>query len=94
QVAVDHAFTGTYIQRFRPSTGNPPENASCPCGEPIRTAAHVLLHCPRFIRPRTTHALLSILSMAFAPIHPIYPHTRLFSTRDGAKKLCKFLQDT
>jgi hypothetical protein len=34
QLAVDHAFTGSYAKRFRPS--DPPETLTCPCGAPLR----------------------------------------------------------
>ncbi|KAH8983117.1 hypothetical protein EDB92DRAFT_1951851 [Lactarius akahatsu] len=40
QIATDHAFTGTYARRFRPS--DPPETTSCPCGDATRSAEHVL----------------------------------------------------
>ncbi|KAH8991201.1 hypothetical protein EDB92DRAFT_1798332 [Lactarius akahatsu] len=89
QIAVDHAFTGTYVQRFR--TNDPPENTSCPCGETVRSTEHILLHCPRFVRPQISH---TILSTAFCPINPLYPNTDFFSTRTGEKKLCRFLQET
>ncbi|KAH8985631.1 hypothetical protein EDB86DRAFT_2327315 [Lactarius hatsudake] len=87
QVATDHAFTGTYSQRFWPS--DPPEHIACPCGNPLRSTEHVLLHCPWFVQARVSYALVS---SAWNPIHPIIPYARLFSTRGGAEKLCKFLQ--
>ncbi|KAH9023992.1 hypothetical protein EDB84DRAFT_1274045 [Lactarius hengduanensis] len=89
QVATDHAFTGTYSQRFRPS--DPPEHVACPCGHPLRSAEHILLHCPRFVQPRLSYALLSA---AWNPITPLIPYAALFTTRKGAEKLCKFLQFT
>ena len=33
QLAVDHAFTGSYAARFRPA--DPPESLTCPCGHHI-----------------------------------------------------------
>jgi hypothetical protein len=39
QLAVDHAFTGSYAARFRPS--DPPESLLCPCGAPLRTPQHL-----------------------------------------------------
>jgi hypothetical protein len=36
QLAVDHAFTGTYVTRFRP--GDPAEASHCPCGNLLRSA--------------------------------------------------------
>ncbi|KAH9021926.1 hypothetical protein EDB84DRAFT_1250813, partial [Lactarius hengduanensis] len=61
-----HTFTGTYARRFRPS--DPPETTSCPCGEATRSAEHILLHCPRFVQPRISFA---ILSTAWNPVHPL-----------------------
>jgi hypothetical protein len=46
QVAVDHAFTGTYVRRFRPS--DPPEAQSRPCGAPSRSPQHITHSCYRF----------------------------------------------
>ncbi|KAH9028561.1 hypothetical protein EDB84DRAFT_1272164 [Lactarius hengduanensis] len=89
QVATDHAFTGTYSWRFRPS--DPPENTTCPCGAPLRSAEHVLLHCLRFVQPRLSYA---ILSAVWNPIQPLLPYPALFQSRKGAEKLCKFLQFT
>jgi hypothetical protein len=40
-----HAFTGEYTQRFYPL--HTQDQLACPCGEPIQTIEHVLLHCPR-----------------------------------------------
>jgi hypothetical protein len=33
QLAVDHAFTGSYAKRFRPL--DPPSSLRCPCGHPV-----------------------------------------------------------
>ncbi|KAH9025598.1 hypothetical protein EDB85DRAFT_2292172 [Lactarius pseudohatsudake] len=85
QIATDHAFTGTYVQRFRPD--DPPENISCPCGHPIRDSDHIIRHCPRFTRDRLN---TTILSAAFAPVNPIYPFPDLLSTKDGANRLLNF----
>ncbi|KAH9015535.1 hypothetical protein EDB85DRAFT_1875743 [Lactarius pseudohatsudake] len=89
QVATDHAFTGTYVRRFR--TNDPPENVACPCGAPLRDAIHVIHHCPRYLQPRISTA---ILSTAFAPIHPLYPFSKLLSTKEGAERLLKFFDQT
>ncbi|KAH8977628.1 hypothetical protein EDB92DRAFT_1808527 [Lactarius akahatsu] len=45
---MDHAFTGTYVQCF--CTNDPLENISCPCGEAVQDAEHIICECPRFIR--------------------------------------------
>ncbi|KAH9169233.1 hypothetical protein EDB89DRAFT_2073183 [Lactarius sanguifluus] len=73
QVATDHAFTGTYARRFRPSY--PPESTSCPCGEATgtRSVEHILLHCPRFVQPCISYA---ILSTAWNPVHPLLQYSR------------------
>jgi hypothetical protein len=46
QVAVDHAFTGTYVTRFRP--GDPPRAQTCPCGAPLRSPQHITHTCYRY----------------------------------------------
>jgi hypothetical protein len=46
QVAIDHAFTGTYVTRFRPN--DPPEAQTCPCGAPLRSPQHITHACYRF----------------------------------------------
>ena len=50
QLAVDHAFTGTYASCFRPS--DPPETMRCPCGEPTRSPTHIILECSLFAEDR------------------------------------------
>jgi hypothetical protein len=45
QLAVDHAFTGSYARRFRPS--DPVETNACKCGAPIRTPSHLIRECPQ-----------------------------------------------
>jgi hypothetical protein len=43
QLAVDHAFTGSYAKRFRPL--DPPSSLRCPCGHPLRTPHHLIRDC-------------------------------------------------
>jgi hypothetical protein len=43
QLAVDHAFTGSYAWRFRPT--DPPESLWCPCGFHLRNPNHLIRHC-------------------------------------------------
>ena len=50
QLAVDHAFTGSYAKRFR--LADPPETLTCNCGHPLRTPRHVLLDCPLLSQSR------------------------------------------
>ena len=40
QLAVDHAFTGSYAKRFRPS--DPPESHACQCGFHMRDPNHFI----------------------------------------------------
>ena len=51
QLAVDHAFTGSYAARFRPS--DPPETLQCPCSSRSRDPSHIILDCPLFDETRT-----------------------------------------
>ncbi|KAF8480401.1 hypothetical protein DFH94DRAFT_742599 [Russula ochroleuca] len=46
RVVTGHAFIGEYTRRFYPRHTR--EQIACPCGEPIETVEHVLLHCPRY----------------------------------------------
>ena len=57
QLAVDHAFTGSYAARFRPS--DPPETLLCPCGSRTRDPSHIVLDCPLF---HETRALTKIVT--------------------------------
>jgi hypothetical protein len=43
QLAVDHAFTGSYARRFRPA--DPPESLQCPCGFHLHNPDHLIRHC-------------------------------------------------
>ena len=64
QLAVDHAFTGSYARRFRPA--DPPETHLCVCGPVLRDPAHLLTKCPLFHQQRvdaviiTDHRTLSL----------------------------------
>ena len=46
QLAVDHAFTGSYARRFRPA--DPPETHLCICGPVLRDPAHPSPDVPSF----------------------------------------------
>jgi hypothetical protein len=50
QLAVDHAFTGSYAKRFRPS--DPIETLACTCGVPLRTPSHLIRECPQHYQAR------------------------------------------
>jgi hypothetical protein len=43
QLAVDHAFTGSYTSRFHPL--DPPETLRCPCGFHLCNPNHLIGHC-------------------------------------------------
>jgi hypothetical protein len=43
QLAVDHAFTGSYARCFRPA--DPPESLRCPCGFHLCNPDHLIQHC-------------------------------------------------
>ena len=72
QLAVDHAFTGSYARRFRPS--DPPETNLCVCSPVLRDPLHLLTKCPLFHQQRvdaviiTDHRTLSLRQLF--QIHP------------------------
>jgi hypothetical protein len=43
QLAVNHAFTGSYASRFRPL--DPPSSLTCTCGHPVRNPHHLIRDC-------------------------------------------------
>jgi hypothetical protein len=53
QLAVDHAFTGSYARRCRPA--DPPGSLICPCGLPLRTPTHLVYS--HHYQPRVDHAI-------------------------------------
>jgi hypothetical protein len=57
QLAVNHAFTGSYAKRFRPL--DPPSSLHCPCGHPLRTPHHLIRDCRLFYLQRTGHKIIS-----------------------------------
>ena len=82
QLAVDHAFTGTYAKRFRPS--DPPETLLCTCGNVLRSPSHIITACPRHYQDRVNASIHSF--------NGTLPLRSLFSTREGVPKLLSFLQ--
>ena len=64
QLAVDHAFTGSYARRFRPA--DPLETHLCVCSPALRDPLHLLTKCPLFHQQRvqaviiTDHHMLSL----------------------------------
>jgi hypothetical protein len=57
QLAVDHAFTGSYAKRFRPL--DPPPSLHCPCGHPLCTPHHLIRDCRLFYLKRVGHKIIS-----------------------------------
>ena len=43
RIITRHTFIGSYTQRFFPQ--HTQEQIACPCGEPVQTVEHILLHC-------------------------------------------------
>jgi hypothetical protein len=57
QLAVDHAFTGSYARRFCPT--DPPESLRCPCGFHLRNPDHLIRHCRFFYLHRLSNHIIS-----------------------------------
>jgi hypothetical protein len=82
QIAIDHAFMGSYAKRFRPS--DPPETLTCPCRNPLRTPQHITRECPLFYQTRVNHAIHTHgRTIAYSALYNSHPH-----------KLLSFLQDS
>jgi hypothetical protein len=56
QLAVDHAFTGSYAKRFRPL--DPPPSLRCPCGHPLCNPHHLIRDCQLFYLKRLGHRII------------------------------------
>ncbi|KAH9031034.1 hypothetical protein EDB85DRAFT_1960768 [Lactarius pseudohatsudake] len=83
QIAVDHAFTGSYSTRFRPT--DPPESRRCPCGEPLRTSVHTLYRCQRYY----------FETFGVVKYGRIIPYDKLLSShKKNALRFLTFLQET
>jgi hypothetical protein len=55
QLAVDHAFTGSYAKKFRPL--DPPHSLCCPCGHPLHNPHHMIRDCRLFYLQRVGHKI-------------------------------------
>jgi hypothetical protein len=55
QLAVDHAFTGSYAKRFCPL--DPPPSLRCPCGHPLRSPHHIIRDCRLYYLQRVGHRI-------------------------------------
>jgi hypothetical protein len=85
QLAVDHAFTGSYTRRFRPS--DPPASMRCPCRHPLHNPHHLIRDCRLFYLQRVGHRLID---------HGrTLPLKTLFSTTSQmAHRLLSFIADS
>jgi hypothetical protein len=52
QLAVDHAFTGSYASKFR--LLDPPSSLTCPCGHYLRNPHHLIRDCRLHYLTRTS----------------------------------------
>ncbi|KAH9013674.1 hypothetical protein EDB85DRAFT_1899608 [Lactarius pseudohatsudake] len=84
QLAVDHAFTGSYAARFRPN--DPPNSVTCPCGWGLRDPPHLIPSCPRFFNNRIDSGVLG----QYWPL----TYSQLFTTSKGTKRLMDYLQSS
>ncbi|KAH9046212.1 hypothetical protein EDB84DRAFT_1629057 [Lactarius hengduanensis] len=82
QLAVDHAFTGSYAKRFR--RHGHPSSVTCPCGWGLRDPPHLISSCPRYFHHRTDPSVPG----------QCYPlsYSQLFPTSKGAKRLMALIQ--
>ena len=78
-----HAFTGEYTQRFYPL--HTQDQLACPCGEPVQTIEHVLLHCPRHSDARLKH---------LAPQGRPRTLPQLFDKPERVLETLRFLEET
>ncbi|KAH9026480.1 hypothetical protein EDB85DRAFT_1979097 [Lactarius pseudohatsudake] len=85
QVAVDHAFTGTYVERFRPT--DPHKATQCPCGFRLRTSPHIIHTCPRYNAHRFRANIISTRN-------PVGPRGGILTNKKQAMGLLTFLQDS
>ncbi|KAH9022177.1 hypothetical protein EDB85DRAFT_1895368 [Lactarius pseudohatsudake] len=85
QIAVDHAFTGTYVERFRPT--DPHEATQCPCGFRLCTSPHIIHTCPRYNAHRFRANIISTRN-------PVGPRGGILTNKKQAMGLLTFLQDS
>ena len=72
QLAVNHAFTGSYAKRFRPK--DPPESLTCKCGAQLRDPNHILRCCPIFYSQRVDAAIhASFRTLSLRQLFNDYP---------------------
>jgi hypothetical protein len=82
QLAVDHAFTGSYVAHFCPS--DLPETLLCPCGAPLRTPQYLTLECCQFFQHRLNSRIFSF--------HHTLCYPQLYMSVKDAHRLLTILQ--
>jgi hypothetical protein len=85
QLAVDHAFTGSYTRCFHPV--DPPESLWCPCGFHLRNPDHLIRHCHFFYLYRTS-CLITTRGRTL-PLKSLFSHSV-----EHAHCLLSFIQQT
>lgn len=83
RLITGHAFVGAYTQRFFPL--HTPNQIACPCGEPIQTVEHVLLHCPLHSASRRSHFPAGDRPRSLA---------QLFANPTRVAEVLRFLEET
>jgi hypothetical protein len=78
-----HAFTGEFTQRFYPQ--HTQDDVACPCGEPLQTVEHVLLHCPLYITARRRHLAANGRPRTLP---------QLFANSKHVQEVLRFLEET
>jgi hypothetical protein len=84
QLAVDHAFTGSYAKWFRPL--DPPSSLHCPCGHPMRSPHHLIRDCQLYYLQRVGHQIT--LYGRTLPLKTLFS-----STPQLAHRLLSFISD-
>jgi hypothetical protein len=85
QLAVDHAFTGSYAKKFRPL--DPPTSLPCPCGHPLRTPHHLIRDCRLYYLQRVGHRIIN-------NSHTLSLKTLFSTTTQMAHCLLSFIADS
>ena len=84
QLAVDHAFTGSYAAHFRPA--DPPKSQYCPCGVLWCDPPHLTLLCPCYAFQQCNLGITS-------HYHTL-PYKAFFSHKKNAHLLLCLIMDT
>jgi hypothetical protein len=85
QLAVDHAFTGSYAKHFWPL--DPPPSLCCPCGHPLHTPHHLIRDCRLFYLKRVGHKITT-------QGHTLSLKTLFSTSAEMAHRLLSFITNT